>query len=78
MCKLNQNYNLMNIQYQIFVFGRDDELRKYRSKLENVYLYDILKTIIIEIGSQDWYIIYFHVLIFEIDESILVKELSKI
>jgi hypothetical protein len=63
------NYKLL----QIFVFEKDNQLHKYQLRPENVYWYDISKTIIIEIGNQDWYIIYFHVLIFEIDVSILVK-----
>lgn len=46
---------------QISVFERDNQLREYRSKLENVYRYEISETITIEMGSPYWYMIYFHV-----------------
>jgi hypothetical protein len=63
----NVSYTEYSVNYgqlKIFAFERDDPLRKYRSKLEPLYMYAILESTTMEMGSQYWYKIYSHVLSF--------------
>ena len=63
-CVSYTEYSVNYRPLQIFVFERDDPLRKYRSKLEPLYRYAILESTTIEMGSPYWYQIYSHVPIF--------------